>query len=59
MHEFDADDPYETLKYYYTFRCNVVHRGKAMIGDYSMLKTATEELLEIFKNVLEEAFGET
>lgn len=59
MHEFDADDPYETLKYYYTFRCNVVHRGKAMIEDYSMLKTATEELLEIFKNVLEEAFGET
>lgn len=58
VHTFNADDSYETLKYYYTFRCNVVHRGKAMISDYSMLKQATEELLEIFKDVLRDTFYE-
>ena len=57
IHEFNVDDPLNTLYYYYTFRCNVVHRGKTMIGDYDMLKTATEELLEIFKEVLENTFN--
>ena len=56
VHEFNADEPYETLKYYYTLRCNVVHRGKSMHGDYYMLKTATEELLELFKDVLKDTF---
>lgn len=56
IHKFDADDPFKTLKYYYTLRCNVVHRGKSMKSDYDMLKQATEELLEIFKSVLESAF---
>ena len=59
VHEFDAEDHIETIKYYYTLRCNVVHRGKATVGDYSMLKTATEELLEIFKNILKNTFDET
>ena len=26
VHEFNAKDPLETIKYYYTLRCNVVHR---------------------------------
>ena len=56
IHKFNAEDPYETLLYYYTLRCNVVHRGKAMIGDYEMLKTAAAELLEIFREVLEDSF---
>ena len=56
IHEFDVEDPQETLKYYYTFRCNVVHRGKSMPSDYNKLKTATEELLEIFREVLDDAF---
>ena len=58
-HEFNAEDPQETLYYYYTFRCNVVHRGKAMAGDYNMLKRAAEELLEIFKDILNDTFDET
>lgn len=33
IHRFDADDPIGTIFYYYTFRCNVVHRGKAMTDD--------------------------
>lgn len=58
IHKFNADDPYETVFYYYTFRCNVVHRGKVMHGDYHMLKTAAMELLEIFKNVLKDTFDD-
>lgn len=58
VHKFNADDGYETIFYYYTFRCNVVHRGKSMYGDYDMLKTAAEELLEIFKEVLKDTFDE-
>lgn len=56
IHEYDAENPIETIYYYYTLRCNVVHRGKAMASDYDMLKRATEELLEIFKEVLEDTF---
>lgn len=59
VHEFNAKDPLETIKYYYTLRCNVVHRGKATVGDFSMLKTATKELLEIFKNILNDTFNKT
>lgn len=58
VHKFNEEDPYETLLYYYTFRCNVVHRGKAMISDYFMLKKAAEELLVIFKDVLKDTFEE-
>ena len=58
IHEFNADDAVETLNYYYTFRCNIVHRGKSMYNDYKMLKTAADELLEIFKNILEDTFEE-
>ena len=56
IHEFNAENPIETMYYYYTIRCNVVHRGKAMANDYDMLETATSELLEIFKEVLENTF---
>ena len=58
IHEFNAEDYKETLHYYYTLRCNVVHRGKSTSSDYSMLKQATEELLEIFKNIIENTFCE-
>lgn len=59
IHEFDADDYKETLHYYYTLRCNVVHNGKSTSADYSMLKKATEELLQIFNDILENTFNET
>lgn len=59
IHKFNADDPIETLFYYYTLRCNVVHRGKGIVTDYGMLKTATKELLELFRNILETSFEES
>ena len=58
IHKFDADDPLETLYYYYTLRCNVVHRGKGTSSDYLMLKQATEELLEIFKSIINNTFDD-
>lgn len=58
IHKFNVEDPVDTLYYYYTLRCNVVHRGKGSISDYSMLKQATVELLEIFKGILENTFDD-
>lgn len=59
IHEFDAEDPIKTLFYYYTFRCNVVHRGKTAGEDYDKVEQATRELLLIFGNVLSDAFAES
>ena len=53
---FDVSNPKYCINYYYTLRCNIVHRGKSMRSDYVMLKQATEELLEIFKDVLKDTF---
>ena len=58
MYKLDAENPEGSLKYYYTIRCNVVHRGKAIIHDKSMLKSSLEELLNIFKDVLNDTFEE-
>ena len=59
IHKFNADNHTETLFYYYTLRCNVVHRGKGIVTDYWMLKTAAKELLELFRDILETSFEET
>ena len=50
--------PYFSLNYYYTIRCNVAHRGKALYSDDEILRQSLKELLEIFKDVLEYTFGE-
>lgn len=55
---FNHENPKYAINYYYTLRCNVVHRGKTGIMDYMMLKEATNELLKIFKNILNDAFKE-
>ena len=57
MHEFDANDYDETIKYYYTIRCNIVHRGKiAPSKDCEMLQAATKDLLGIFKEIINDTF---
>lgn len=52
----NAEKPFESLEYYYTIRCNVVHRGKAMYNDSKMLKQSLGELLNIFRDVLDDTF---
>lgn len=55
---FDIDNPKYCINYYYTLRCNIVHRGKTSMGDVHMLEQATEELLNIFKYILDDTFDE-
>ncbi len=55
---FDVSNPKYCINYYYTLRCNIVHRGKTSIRDLRLLKKATADLLEIFEYILDETFSE-
>ena len=55
---FDVKNPTYCINYYYTLRCNIVHRGKTSVNDVHLLKKATEDLLEIFEHILDETFTE-
>ena len=48
--------PYDSIRYYYTIRCNAVHRGKAYGSDEYMLRQSLIELLNIFNEVLNDTF---
>jgi hypothetical protein len=52
----DPTDPSRSIRYYYQVRSNAVHRGKAATRDFDTLKSSLEELLTIFRDLLEEAF---
>lgn len=56
--EFDLSNPKYCLNYYYTLRCNIVHRGKSSYKDINLLLDATKDLLKIFEEILEDAFYE-
>ena len=56
-YKFNTENPQHCMNYYYTLRCNVVHRGKTSIKDIIMLKEATDELLNIFKCILNDTFS--
>lgn len=51
------DNPLYSLNYYYTIRCNVVHKGKSTYNDSKMLKQSLKELLNIFRDVLDDTFN--
>ena len=50
--------PRYVINYYYTIRCNVAHRGKALHGDDEIIRKSLKELLDIFKDVLGNTFDE-
>ena len=54
----NPEEPYDSVRYYYTIRCNVAHRGKAIYSDEKMLRQSLEELLNIFKDILDDTFYE-
>lgn len=55
---FDLEDPLYCLNYYYTLRCNIVHRGKTSMRDIDLLEEATNDLLNIFEYILKKTFNE-
>lgn len=56
---FDINKPDWCMNYYYTLRCNIVHRGKtSTTRDNPLLEQATEDLLNIFEYILEDTFNE-
>lgn len=61
IHYLNKDNPYESIEYYYTIRCNVAHRGKTPacvdFDSYDLIYDSLEELLNIFKEVLIDSFG--
>jgi len=50
----DPDNPDKSIRYYYQVRSNSVHRGKAVTRDFDIIRTSLEELLAIFKDLLNE-----
>ncbi len=55
-HTLDCENSYESVRYYYTVRCNVAHRGKAIHADDEIIRQSLKELLEIFKDILKDTF---
>lgn len=56
--KFDLENPKYCLNYFYTLRCNIVHRGKTSFRDVQLLEQATRDLLNIFEYILEDTFKE-
>jgi hypothetical protein len=52
----DPTNPSKSLKYYFQVRSNITHRGKAAYSDHGTLVNSLEELLAIFRRVLEAEF---
>lgn len=52
----DATNPEWAINYYYQVRSNTVHRGKTLFGDIDTLEKSTQELLLIFRELLDESF---
>lgn len=49
----NPEDPKNSVEYYYQIRSNTVHRGKAVVRDFDIIKDSLTELLAIFKYVLD------
>lgn len=51
----DPNDPDRSIRYYYQVRSNAVHRGKTVTRDFDIVKSSLQELLAIFKDLLNDA----
>lgn len=49
------NDPDRSIRYYYQVRSNAVHRGKTVTRDFDIVKSSLQELLAIFKDLLNDA----
>ena len=55
----DVSVPVKALAYYYQVRSNLVHRGKGAPNDHDRLEKSVDELLKIFRVMLNAAFAES
>ena len=51
-----SQNPEDSIDYYYTIRCNIVHRGKTVYDDIDVVLKSLSELLDIFQDVLDDTF---
>ena len=56
VHKVDINNKVETMKQYYTLRCNMVHKGKETHTDVYRIYESLSELLQIFKDILDDTF---
>lgn len=49
-------NPWFAINYYYTIRCNTVHRGKTRKVEEGILSESLDELLDIFEKVIDKTF---
>lgn len=49
----NANNPKKSLDYYYQVRCNITHRGKAVVRDHETVEASFNELFNITKYVLD------
>ena len=59
LYKLDSDDCEESIGYYYTIRCNVVHKGKTVKEeDKIKLKLSLEELFRLFEGVYKDTLNQ-
>lgn len=51
VYRLDASKPLSSLEYFYQFRCNLVHRGKAAMVETVRLERAANQLMHCMKAV--------
>lgn len=56
--KLSREKPRKALEYYYQVRCNVTHRGKALMVDADLLRDCINDLLPIFRETIDRAFCE-
>ena len=56
--KFDIQNKKWFINYFYTLRCNIVHRSKSNFKDINLLEQATSDLLDIFEYIKKETFND-
>ena len=51
----DRLKPLKSVRYYYQVRCNIIHRGKGVVKDHDGVLKSLDELVQIFRGVLQAA----
>jgi hypothetical protein len=55
--KLDPEDPSKSVSFYYQVRSNIVHRGKSLHNDVSLVHRCLEQLNAIFQDLLDSTLG--